>query len=916
MNLKRIILLLTLCVAFTLAAQGQRFDWVRTYTGADVSSGYATNRIVGSCVDREGNYYFLGQFSPRATLCGVPLLPDSIITYPLCPAVVVAKISPQGTLLWHKAIYGPNTSGAYPCALRQLGDTAFMVQAYFDLPYETYAYNMRFYRDLYYLDTLIPGNNAYPMPVDSVVSQTTTAFITFGNNGHVIEQHFLSVGWQDSTGRILTPRISGMNHIRQDGMHCLPLSNKTFVTDSVGNIYVLRHTQDAFSRDTLHWSITDGSITALKILVDGVHPIYCPTQRSSNQNLQILKFSPHFDSLIASTYMFDSTWMAHTDVQLNDLNIDSRGNLYVNVVGNRVDFPIRVQGTNFILDSSVTPTMMIKYSPNLQPVAMAQLSYTGSVPNTHWMQTIILYAHIDEVSNSIFMTSGVAWPPNASPTILYNNDTLDLLRGDFSWLRLDLDNLQLLSFGKIRSHTGTEAGARIRDLKITTQHNRVLGQTEFDMGIVFGDSVVTPPGAFLVWDYDGNELYATCYHHSGATCVVEKPQVIDSLVYLSGSFLGNANFGTIAVPSSGATCAYIAKYVDTSFMTPYVVRDTRTTQQINWPQVLSFPLSDSLVQLTATSTSGLPISYTCSDTSIARVVGTTLRLLAEGDATVTASQGGNNQYLPATPVTKTLHVGRAADTRTTQQINWPQELSFSLSDSPVPLTATSTSGLSVTYTCSDTSIARVVGRTSLLLLREGDATITASQGGNNQYLPATPVTKTLHVGRAVDTLNTQQIDWQQELTFPLSDDPIPLTATSSSGLPVTYTCNNPSIALIANSTLYLRAEGEATVTASQRGNSQYHPATPVAKTLHVSRAGIEASGSQRFAVYPNPAHTVVYFHSTHEQVRTVRVVSSQGREVTVPVTGSQMDISTLPAGVYYIQFVTENNVYNHKIIKM
>jgi hypothetical protein len=525
--------------------------------------------------------------------------------------------------------------------------------------------------------------------------------------------------------------------------------------------------------------------------------------------------------------MFDSTWMAHTDVQLNDLNIDSRGNLYVNVVGNRVDFPIRVQGTNFILDSSVTPTMMIKYSPNLQPVAMAQLSYTGSVPNTHWMQTLILYAHIDEVSNSIFMPSGVAWPPNASPTILYNNDTLDLLRGDFSWLRLDLDNLQLLSFGKIRSHTGTEAGARIRDLKITTQHNRVLGQTEFDMGIVFGDSVVTPPGAFLVWDYDGNELYATCYHHSGATCVVEKPQVIDSLVYLSGSFLGNANFGTIAVPSSGATCAYIAKYVDTSFMTPYVVRDTRTTQQINWPQVLSFPLSDSLVQLTATSTSGLPITYTRRGTSIARGGGPSSHLLAEGDATVTASQGGNNQYLPATPVTKTLHVGRT-----------------------------------------------------------------------------------------VDTLNTQQIDWQQELTFPLSDDPIPLTATSSSGLPVTYTCNNPSIALIANSTLYLRAEGEATVTASQRGNSQYHPATPVAKTLHVSRAGIEASGSQRFAVYPNPAHTVVYFHSTHETVKTVRVVSAQGRAVTVPVTGYQVDVSSLPAGVYYIQFVTENNLYNQKIVKL
>ena len=761
MNRKRIIFLLTLCVAFTLAAQGQRFDWVRTYTGQDLSSGYVTNKIVGSCVDREGNYYFLGQFSPRATLCGVPLLPDSVIRTPLKQATVIAKLSPQGNLLWHKAIYSSDV-GAVPCALSQLGDTAFMVQAYFYLPYEVFAYNRREYRDLYYLDTLIPGNNSYPMPLDSVVREQATAFITFGNDGHVIEQHFLCVGWQDSTGRILTPRISGMSHIRQDGMHCIPLSNKTFVTDSVGNIYVLRSADDYYGRDTLQWSIMDGSITALKILVDGVHPIYCPTQRSSYHNLQILKFSPHFDSLIASTYVFDSTWLqprariGNEDAQ-RDLKMDSRGNLYLNLICYNIERPLRLSGLDSLFMDTVgpQPSVMIKYNSNLQPVAMAQLSFTGSGLNPSYggrpaVDALLQYSHIDDASNSVFVTGLLSWfpAPYATPTftLFYNEDTLDLASRDGFWLRLDMDDLRPLSMGKVRADRRFVAhGAYSEDLNLATQHNRVFGQTEFSMGIVFGDSTIMPlrqeydDQAFLVWGYDGTELFGTKFNHCGTTNMTHGPRIVDSAVYLAGSFSGDATFGTIAVPTRGATYAYVAQYVDTTFMTPYVMQDTRNTQRINWPQELSFPLSDTLVPLTATSTSGRPVTYTCSDTTVARVEGTTLRLLAEGDATVTASQEGTWQYQPATPVTK---------------------------------------------------------------------------------------------------------------------------------------------------------------------------------PLHVSRAGIETGDLQRFAVYPNPAHNTVYYHSTHEQVKTIRVVSAQGRMMTVPVTGSQVDISALPSGMYYIQFVTEFNIYNYKIVKL
>ena len=294
MNRKRIILLLTLCVAFTLTAQGQRFDWVRTYTGQDVSSGYVTNKIVSSCVDREGNYYFLGMFSPRATLCGVSLLPDSVIRTPLQPATVIAKLSPQGTLLWHKAIYGTLT-GAYPCALRQLGDTAFMIQAYTSLSYDLGTVTTR--NNLYYLDTLLTGNNNYPILRDSIYYYTgsVNTFITFRNDGTVIEQHFVCRGLLDTAGHLLTPRFMGRPE-GGDGMYYESLSAESFCVDSIGNIYVLRKTNDSRSNPLTGevWSIDSGSIRSLKIVVDGVHSFYCPVQRSSGGNQQIIKFPPPF----------------------------------------------------------------------------------------------------------------------------------------------------------------------------------------------------------------------------------------------------------------------------------------------------------------------------------------------------------------------------------------------------------------------------------------------------------------------------------------------------------------------------------------------------------------------------------------------------------------------------------------------
>ena len=129
--MKKIISLLFLFAA-SLSAFSQHFEWVRTYTGEEVTSGVTTNQLLGSCVDSAGNLYILGEFSPQAQLCGTNLLPFEVIetSHPRWQGVVIAKISPSGELLWHKAIYN-GKQGCYAHALRMVGDSSIMAMVRF-----------------------------------------------------------------------------------------------------------------------------------------------------------------------------------------------------------------------------------------------------------------------------------------------------------------------------------------------------------------------------------------------------------------------------------------------------------------------------------------------------------------------------------------------------------------------------------------------------------------------------------------------------------------------------------------------------------------------------------------------------------------------------------------------------------------
>ncbi|NBQ25852.1 MAG: hypothetical protein EBU26_16625, partial [Verrucomicrobia bacterium] len=230
------------------------------------------------------------------------------------------------------------------------------------------------------------------------------------------------------------------------------------------------------------------------------------------------------------------------------------------------------------------------------------------------------------------------------------------------------------------------------------------------------------------------------------------------------------------------------------------------------------------------ATSGLPLAYSSSNTSVLDVDTTTGKLEPKGAGTVTItiSQAGDTHFSAASNAT--LNVAISQDR--SQTIDFPTltDQNATMVNQTISLGASASSGLTVTYTSDDTSVASVSGST-LTINGLGTVTITASQSGgtdpsnsNVTYLAAESVSHTFTVSKA-----------DQFITFAALPDrnntagqTFTLSATASSGGTVTFESNNTSIVSLSgdrNQTATILDEGPVTITASTPATSTYKPAS-------------------------------------------------------------------------------------------
>jgi uncharacterized repeat protein (TIGR03803 family) len=233
------------------------------------------------------------------------------------------------------------------------------------------------------------------------------------------------------------------------------------------------------------------------------------------------------------------------------------------------------------------------------------------------------------------------------------------------------------------------------------------------------------------------------------------------------------------------------------------------------------------------------------------------------------------------------------------------------SNTPFNLTASSTSGLAITYTSSDTTIVSINGSTAKML-KAGTVTITASQAGNSSYNPAASVSQILTINKA-----NQVITFDPLLAMKKGDAPFVLTASSTSGLTITYTSSNPRVASISGNVVTILKTGETVITASQPGNSSYKAAIKVLRTLLVNKKRNNDncdndSDDDRTTVYPNPASDFITVRlgdkSGRKQVSIFQLNGLLKAFCEVYDDEITFNISDYQNGIYVVRIVTRSKI--------
>jgi hypothetical protein len=293
--------------------------------------------------------------------------------------------------------------------------------------------------------------------------------------------------------------------------------------------------------------------------------------------------------------------------------------------------------------------------------------------------------------------------------------------------------------------------------------------------------------------------------------------IVDGPATLSGNTLTATNVGLVTVRASqaGNDNYLAAEDVDRTFR---VIGG----QTITFEALSDTDITNSPITLIASASSGLPITFTVVD-GPATVSSNMLTLTNVGLVTVRASQAGNENYTAAEDVEQTFRVTSG------QIITFETISDRDLNDSPFTVTATASSGLPVSFTIVEGPA--IVVDDVVTLIDVGFVTIRASQEGNDNYNAAPDVDQTFHV------TSGQTITFNTITNRTIGDAPITLSATASSGLPVTFEVISGPATLGEGNTLSLNAVGRVTVRASQAGNTNYAAAPSVTRKFLI-RTGV------------------------------------------------------------------------------
>lgn len=373
----------------------------------------------------------------------------------------------------------------------------------------------------------------------------------------------------------------------------------------------------------------------------------------------------------------------------------------------------------------------------------------------------------------------------------------------------------------------------------------------------------------------------------------------------TAGFNGDGGLGTNAqlhgvygILLGGSGELYVSDYLNNR------IRILKAQQTITFNTLPTKTNGDPSFTLNATASSGLTVTYTSSNASVATVSGNTVIIVGQGASTITANQAGNTIFDAAASVARTLTV------KGSQGITFTALATMKVGDAPFSLGATADSGLPVTYASSNTSVATVSGST-LTVVGTGTSTITASQAGNASFNAATDVTQIVTVNKGDQSISFAALPAKKYGDVPFSP------ATASSGLAISYTSSNLNVATVSGNTVTIVGLGTSTITASQPGDTNYNAASDIAQTLTVNKGdqtiAFATLATKKFGDVPftlgavSSSGLAISYTSSNTGIATVsgNIITIVGAG-TSTITASQAGDTNFGAGADVTQIFTVN----------
>jgi hypothetical protein len=215
------------------------------------------------------------------------------------------------------------------------------------------------------------------------------------------------------------------------------------------------------------------------------------------------------------------------------------------------------------------------------------------------------------------------------------------------------------------------------------------------------------------------------------------------------------------------------------------------------------------------------------------------------------------------------------------------------------LTATSTSGLAVTF--STTSDKVTLSGSQVTLVKAGRASITANQAGNSAFLAAPPVERSFCIKPAKPTVTLTNVNTETP------------TLTSNATTGNQWFLNGNAISGATNATLNATAAGVYKVNVKVDDCTSDFSADI---TLIVT--GDLPTSSSAISAYPNPVEDYLQIQGISE-IQESRLMDISGKERKIilekNLDGYRANVQDLPSGMYVLRLNGATGVYQLKFVK-